>query len=152
MLIEYVIYKYVYIHAYTQTHTNTHTESVQLIRVLRLIRVATRRTVNAGVRHGQRMRVSLRGNGVGGIKGGDQPRPLARPRPLHKGLGWREAQAQNVVADIARGLRGARGLEAGQLLRVKGRGVRERGRESEGEVNGEGERVKIIVKVKVTVR
>ncbi len=56
-------------------------------------------------------------------------------------LGWREAQAQNVVADTARGLRGARGLEAGQLLRVRG-GVRERGRESEGEVNGEGERVK----------
>jgi hypothetical protein len=113
--IEYLIYKSVYIHAYT----NTHTEGVQLIRVLRVIRVITRRTVNVGVRHGQRMRVSLRGNGVGGIKGGDQPRPLARPRPLHQGLGLREAQAKNVVADTARGLRGARGLEAGQLLRVR---------------------------------
>ena len=91
---------------------------------------------------GRGRHVSLRGNGVGGIKGGDQPRPLARPRPLHKGLGWREAQAQNVVADTARGLRGARGLEAGQLLRMRGRRVRERGRESEGEVNSEGERVK----------
>ena len=68
---------------------------------------------------GRGRHVSLRGNGVGGIKGGDQPRPLARPRPLHQGLGSREAQAQNVVADTARGLRGARGLEAGQLLRVR---------------------------------
>ena len=118
MYIEYLIYKSVYIHAYT----NTHTEGAQLIRVIRFIRVITRRTVNVGVRHGQRMRVSLRGNGVGGIKGGDQPRPLARPRPLHQGLGLREAQAKNVVADTARGLRGARGLEAGQLLRVRVRG------------------------------
>ena len=75
---------------------------------------------------GRGRHVSPRGNGVGGIKGGDQSRPLARPRPLHQGLGWREVQAQNVVADTARGLRGARGLEAGQLLRVRVRGEGER--------------------------
>jgi hypothetical protein len=41
-------------------------------------------------------------------------------------------------------------LEAGQLLRVRGRGVRERGREK-GEVNGKRERVKKMVGVTVVV-
>ena len=55
-----------------------------------------------------------------GLKEAINPDPSLDLGPCTtEGLGLREAQAKNVVADTARGLRGARGLEAGQLLRVR---------------------------------